>query len=358
LAYNLNVELGFNNVKFLVIGCKMKKVLLVIIFCFSVLQAQNSVPEVSNVNFAMRQDGSKIVDITYDVYDADGKTMFVTVEASSDAGETWNLRINKITGDIGYGIVSGINKKIVWNILKDNPEFYSERVQIKISADNNYTIEEPEMITVLGGTFLMGSNDWSWTQPVHSVTLSTFKVAKFEITQKLWKAIMGSNPSYFIGDENKPVEKVTWNDIQQFITKLNQLTGKNYRLPTEAEWEYAARGGNQSQGYIYAGSNDINIVAWIWNNSGEKTNPVGAKFPNELGIYDMSGNVWELCNDWYGSYSADPITNPQGPNTGTKRVMRGGSWFDDSNYCRPVLRLSYLPISYENHIGARLAIDL
>lgn len=335
----------------------MKKVLLFIILCFSVLQAQNNVPVVSNVNFAMRQDGSKIVDIAYDVFDPNGKTLYVKVEASSDAGETWNLRIDKMTGDVGFGITSGTNKEIVWNAVKDNPEFYSERVQIKISADNDYAFETPEMITIEGGTYMMGSVYYSWTQPLHSVTLNTFKIGKYEITQKLWKAIMGTNPSYFIGDENRPVEKVSWNDVQQFITKLNQLTGKNYRLPTEAEWEYAARGGNQSHRYIYAGSNDINVVAWIWINSGEKTNPVGLKSANELGIYDMSGNVWELCNDWYGSYSADPITNPQGPSTGIKRVMRGGSWFDNSDFCRPVLRLGYLPINNENHIGARLALD-
>ena len=331
----------------------MKKVLLFIILCFSVLQAQNSAPVVTNVNFAMRNDESKIVDITYDVYEADGKTKFIKVEASSDAGDTWNLRIDKITGDIKYGKVSGI-KKSVWNILEDNPEFYSERVQIKISAENDFYFEEPEMITVEGGTFIMGGTMHSYEQPIHSVTLSTFKIAKYEITQKLWLAVMGTNPSYFTGDLNRPVEKVSWNMVQQFITKLNQITGKNYRLPTEAEWEFAARGGNQSQGYIYAGSNDIEAVAWYYYDSGNTTHTVGTKSPNELGIYDMSGNVCEWCNDWYGDYSAGDTTNPQGSSSGTYRVLRGGSWDYYSINCRSAVRNYVRPENNPINVGVRL----
>ncbi len=301
----------------------------------------------------MRNDESKIVDITYDVYEADGKTKFIKVEASSDAGDTWNLRIDKITGDIKYGKVSGI-KKSVWNILEDNPEFYSERVQIKISAENDFYFEEPEMITVEGGTFIMGGTMHSYEQPIHSVTLSTFKIAKYEITQKLWLAVMGTNPSYFTGDLNRPVEKVSWNMVQQFITKLNQITGKNYRLPTEAEWEFAARGGNQSQGYIYAGSNDIEAVAWYYYDSGNTTHTVGTKSPNELGIYDMSGNVCEWCNDWYGDYSAGDTTNPQGSSSGTYRVLRGGSWDYYSINCRSAVRNYVRPENNPINVGVRL----
>lgn len=211
-----------------------------------------------------------------------------------------------------------------------------------------------EMITVEGGTFMMGSNDCSWTQPIHSVTLSTFKIAKYEITQKLWLAVMGTNPSKFTGDEDRPVEWVNWNDVQQFITKLNQLTGKNYRLPTEAEWEYAARGGNKSKGYKYAGSNNIDEVAWYWNNSVFTTHAVGNKAPNELGIYDMSGNVDEWCNDWYSDYSADAVTNPQGPSSGDNRVLRGGSWGNSNGVCLSTLRYGSNPICNSLEVGARL----
>ncbi|HPN37220.1 MAG TPA: formylglycine-generating enzyme family protein, partial [Melioribacteraceae bacterium] len=165
-------------------------------------------------------------------------------------------------------------------------------------VDNNPIVPDPtvpdstlsniEMITVQGGTFMMGKAGTA--TPVHSVTLNTFRISKYEITQKLWNAVMETNPSEFKGD-SLPVDNVSWIDIQQFISKLNQITGKNYRLPTEAEWEYAARGGNQSLGYKYAGSDDMNTVAWYDRNSGKTTHPVGLKAPNELGIYDMSGNV-------------------------------------------------------------------
>jgi len=155
---------------------------------------------------------------------------------------------------------------------------------------------------------------------------------------------MGKNPSTFTGD-NLPVEQVSWNKTQDFIKKLNQKTGKNYRLPTEAEWEYAARGGNKSKGYKYAGSNNINDVAWYTSNSNSKTHEVGTKLPNELGIYDMSGNVWEWCSDWYGEnyYGSSPSNNPKGPGTGDDRVLRGGSWDDSVNLSRSANRLRYKP---------------
>ena len=183
------------------------------------------------------------------------------------------------------------------------------------------------MIAVEGGTFQMGAtseqgsdadNDES---PVHSITLSDYYIGETEVTQELWETVMGSNPSNFKGSQ-KPVEQVSWNDCKQFITKLNQLTGKNFRLPTEAELEYAARGGNKSQGYKYSGNNTIDDVAWYKDNSNSKTHNVKTKSPNELGIYDMSGNVWEWCEDWYGNYSSDSLTNPTGPSSGYSRVLR------------------------------------
>jgi formylglycine-generating enzyme required for sulfatase activity len=170
-----------------------------------------------------------------------------------------------------------------------------------------------EMVLVQGGTFTMGSNSGdSDEKPLHQVTLSDFYIGKYEVTQKQWREIMGNNPSHFNGDE-RPVEYVSWNDAQEFIRKLNAKTGQKYRLPTEAEWEYAACGGQQSRGYTYSGSNDINAVAWYGNNSNNKTHAVGQKQANELGLHDMSGNVWEWCGDWYDNYSSGAQTNPAGP---------------------------------------------
>jgi formylglycine-generating enzyme required for sulfatase activity len=166
---------------------------------------------------------------------------------------------------------------------------------------------------------------------------------------------MGSNPSWFKGD-NLPVEDVSWDYVQEFIKKLNAKTGKTYRLPTEAEWEYAARGGNKSKGYKYSGSDKIEDVAWYAGNPGYKTHPVGTKKPNELGIYDMSGNVSEWCQDWLGSYSIFPQKNPQGPSSGTYRVIRGGSWCDYEYYCRSANREQDRPVEWSYNLGFRLVL--
>ena len=191
-----------------------------------------------------------------------------------------------------------------------------------------------EMIFVEGGTFQMGSNSGEdKDKPVHSVTLSDFNIGKYEVTQVQWKAVMGSNPSYFKDCDQCPVEQVSWNDVQDFIQRLNAQTGKNYRLPTEAEWEYAAKGGKSSKGYKYSGSNDLNSVAWNTDNSGIKTHVVGGKQANELDVYDMTGNVWEFCSDWYGTYNCYSETNPNGASSGQYRVVRGGGWSVNTNYC-------------------------
>ena len=199
------------------------------------------------------------------------------------------------------------------------------------------------MVAVEGGTFTMGatpeqgSDAESDEKPTHQVTLSSYYIGETEVTQALWQAVMGNNPSYFKG-ENLPVEQVSWSDCQEFISKLNVLTGKNFRLPTEAEWEFAARGGNKSRGYKYSGSNNIDGVAWYGDNSGYNTHPVKTKQANELGIYDMIGNVLERCQDWYGSYSSAAQTNPTGPNSGSYRVNRGGDWYRYARYCRSSYR--------------------
>ena len=167
---------------------------------------------------------------------------------------------------------------------------------------------------------------------------------------------MGSNPSYFTGDNKCPVEQVSWNDCQEFIEKLNRLTGKNFRLPTEAEWEYAARGGNKSKGYKYSGSNNPDIVAWYGDISRGKTHPVAQKQANESGLYDMSGNVWEWCKDWYGKYSSRSQSNPKGANTGSTRVLRGGSWYNGARDVRVSYRSVSTPGNRDVNSGLRLAL--
>ena len=167
---------------------------------------------------------------------------------------------------------------------------------------------------------------------------------------------MGSNPSHFKScGGNCPVERVSWNDVQEFLKKLNQMTGKNYRLPTEAQWEYAARGGSKSRGYKYSGSNSVGSVAWYRGNSSFKTHAVGQKSPNELGIYDMSGNVWEWCMDWIGSYSSGAQRNPQGPSSGSRKVLRGGSWINSARGMRVSNRGSISP-SNRGSFGFRLVV--
>ena len=217
------------------------------------------------------------------------------------------------------------------------------------------------MVNVEGGTFMMGAMDGDEHAlddefPVHKVTLSNFSIGQTEVTQELWEAVMGSNLSQHVGS-NLPVDNVSWNDCQEFITKLNAMTGRDFRLPTESEWEFAARGGNQSKGYLYSGSNNVDEVAWHTNNSGRESQPVGTKAPNELGIYDMSGNVQELCYDWYADqYPSESQVDPIGPATGIARITRGGCWaWYTTDYCRVTFRDNALPGECKQYIGLRLA---
>ena len=214
-----------------------------------------------------------------------------------------------------------------------------------------------DMVAIKGGTFQMGSNESSDEKPIHTVTVSDFSIGKTEVTQAQWVAVMGSKPSNFKGD-NLPVETVSWDDIQVFINKLNTKTGKTYRLPTEAEWEYAAGASTSpvTDRNKYAGTNSessLGNYAWYSANSGSKTHPVGTKQPNQFGLYDMSGNVWEWCSDWYGSYSSSPQNNPKGASSGSFRVLRGGSWSDVAQRCRVAYRLSYAPDNRYAYLGFR-----
>ncbi len=254
-----------------------------------------------------------------------------------------------------------VSKKI--NVEAHNYAPRGNEYMLAFSSNETITVNGVSftMIKVEGGTFRMGatseqgSDAYDKEKPVHSVTLSDYYIGETEVTQELWEAVMGTNSSNFKGSQ-KPVEEVSWNDCQEFITRLNELTGKNFRLPTEAEWEYAARGGNKSKGYKYSGSNTIDDVAWYDDNSAS-THNVKTKSPNELGIYDMSGNVWEWCEDWYGSYSSGSQTNPTGPSSGSCRVSRGGSWYHCARSCRVSFRSNNTPAYGNYRLGLRLCLS-
>ena len=219
-----------------------------------------------------------------------------------------------------------------------------------------------KMVHVEGGTFMMGATEqddeaWGDEKPQHKVMLDDYYIGETQVTQALWQAVMGNNPSNWKGD-NLPVETISWNDCQEFIKKLNQLTGRTFALPTEAQWEFAARGGNQSIGYKYAGSNNLGEVAWFRDNSNRETHPIAQKKANELGLYDMSGNVWEWCNDWYDYtyYELSPERNPQGPISSVNRVLRGGCWDGVARRCRVSIR-EFCASDYRNDgSGMRLSL--
>ena len=314
---------------------------------------------VSNVD--AYQEGKNII-ITYDI----DKLGFVDlVNCSTDGGCTWGAPLQHVSGDVNKQVPAG-SHRIVWNVLAEREKLSGANICFKVEANSGrFTVNGVsfEMVRVEGGTFRMGATSeqkdeaWDREKPVHSVTLSGYYIGKTEVTQVLWEAVMGINPSRFKGDY-LPVENVSWDDCQEFIRKLNSMTGQNFRLPTEAEWEFACRGGNNSRGYKYSGSNNLGSVAWYDGNSGNKTHPVGTKAPNELGIYDMSGNVWEWCADWYGDYSSGAQTNPTGPYGGSNRVYRGGRWNYDVGRCRSSNRDFYYPWIRDIILGLRLALSL
>lgn len=286
-----------------------------------------------------------------------------------------------VTGD---GQITAADITAVYNKLLNNDTTYPENAY-DVNGDGNVTAADVTaiydvmlnglpsniaeytvngvsfvMVNVEGGTFTMGANAGddnasSNENPAHQVTVSTFAIGQTEVTQALWEAVMGNNPSHFV-DVNKPVEKVSWNDCQEFIVKLNQMTGKNFRMPTEAEWEFAARGGNKSQNSLYAGSNNIANVAWYDDNSGDVSHVVASKAANELSLFDMSGNLWEWCSDWFGDYGADAQANPAGPASGEEKVLRGGSWCSSAKKCRNSKRFSLGVDDSDDDIGFRLAL--
>ncbi|MCF2580243.1 SUMF1/EgtB/PvdO family nonheme iron enzyme [Prevotella stercorea] len=278
-----------------------------------------------------------------------------TVKLKASAPSNLQITLTKEATAIQQSVVSqpAVAQQPVMQTIVTNSDNISIPVKNGISID---------MVRVEAGTFTMGAtpemeNPWDGEKPTHQVTLTNdYYIGKYEVTQALWKAVMGNNPSNFKGD-NLPVEMVSWDECQEFISKLNSITGKTFRLPTEAEWEYAARGGKKSRGYQYSGSNNLADVAWYEDNSGSKTHAVGSKQANELGIYDMSGNVWEWCQDWYKGYSSSSQVNPTGANSGSNRVFRGGSWFDAARSCRSSCRSNNTPVTRYYFFGLRLVLS-
>jgi formylglycine-generating enzyme required for sulfatase activity len=270
-----------------------------------------------------------------------------------------NCSVAKINYE-GYKNGGGSRNAEAERLLKECEEKEAAKAGGANFMESDYGFE---MVYVAAGTFTMGCKDGrdkdcsSTEKPAHPVTLTKdFYIGKTEVTQEQWKAVMGSNLYYFEGN-NLPVA-ASWDDAQKFVEKLNAATGKKYRLPTEAEWEYAARGGSRSKGYLYSGSNTAGDVAWYNDNSAGKKHAVGAKRPNELGIYDMSGHVWEWCQDWYADkYSGNPQTDPEGPGTGASRVYRGGSWNNNTWFPRVAYRGSSDPGKRYSNVGFRLAIS-
>ena len=286
--------------------------------------------------------GNHQVEVRKDGYTTDKKS--VTISEGQTMSISGTLTSNTASSSNGYASSSSVS---------------SGGNEISIPVKNGITID---MVKVEAGTFMMGAtsemeNPYSWEKPVHQVTLTNdYYIGKYEVTQALWQSVMGSNPSEFKGD-NLPVEQVSWNDGQEFISKLNRMTGRKFRLPTEAEWEYAARGGKMSRGYQYSGSSNISDVAWYDGNSGSKTHPVGTKQANELGIYDMTGNVWEWCQDRYGSYVSSSQKNPTGTVRGSNRVYRGGGWDIFAWSCRLSCRNYGPPYFRYDYLGLRLVLS-
>ncbi len=355
------------------------KVSLLLLLLTWLLALQAS-PQVLNLTAAQRTDESKKVDIYYSI-DHD-KPVTISIYASQDGGATWDLPINFVSGDIGPNIYPGNGKYIIWDVMAEHPNTTYESIKLKVMADDG---QAPEgFIYVNGGTFTMGRTTGSGgldELPTHTVTLNSFYIGKYEVTQAEYSQYMPSlNWNHGSGD-NYPAYYVSWYAILKYcnlrsmaegLTPCYSISGSTnpadwgevpttsnstwnavicnwnasgYRLPTEAEWEYAARGATNNPDYLYSGSDDINAVAWYTNNSGSSTHPVGTKAPNGIGTYDMSGNVWEWCWDWYSSsyYSSSPQNNPRGPESGSSRVLRGGSWTYPATYCRVADRFNYDP---------------
>lgn len=315
-------------------------------------------------NDTVRQEGSRLV-VSYDLEGTE--TLAKVVVTITVAGKTYGVDELHLEGDVGM-VRPGKGKKIWWNVLQDFSHGLTEDVEVNVFAgggDFRDPVTGMDFVWVSGGCYQMGCGPWQSEcdddeKPVHEVCVDGFWMGKTEVTQQQWEEIMDDNPSrnasLFKNTDNFPVERVSWNNTQDFIKKLSRQSGKSYRLPTEAEWEYAARSGAREE--KYAGGSDFDAVAWHNGNSGKSTHPVAQKNPNGLGLYDMSGNVWEWCQDRYDEkyYGNSPRSNPLGSSTCPFRVIRGGSWYHDPKSVRSTNRGGRDSGDSGDYIGFRLVL--
>lgn len=309
---------------------------------------------INNVRF---EPEGKTINVSYDMAETKpGQSFFISLYVTQDGGATWKGPLKGVTGNVGANQTGGLGKAAAWDVSADFPKLEGNIIiEVRAILIGGESVEM-EMILVKGGTFKRDVELFGNDEGFYGITLTDFVIGKYEVTQKQWREIMDMDPSYNYNCDNCPVEQVSWIAVQEFIRKLIKKSGRNYRLPTEAEWEYAAMGGVLGHGYAYSGSINTEDVAWTNSNSASRSHPVGRKEPNELEIYDMTGNVAEWCSDWYGPYQTIGQTNPVGPESGSKRVVRGGSWNDPPRACLNSSRGYHNPAEGANSLGFRLVL--
>lgn len=350
---------------------KHSVLLLAMLTCGVLLQAQN----ITNIHFSRV---NREVVLTYDL----DRNADIRIQVSTNGGKTFGDYIENYSGDAGRNVQAGTQRTVLFYDLPDlrSIPYVLDTFAGLCWADTNivFNVEVDDgsvdipvndlrirMIRVDGGSFMMGctrpnavKHTYEESKPVHRVTVDTFYMAKYEVTQRLWREVMDNNPSRWKGNDSLPVEQVSYQDAQIFIARLSQITGYRFRLPTEAEWEYAARGGRYSKDCVFPGANgDPGSVAWYGMNSGNHTHVVGRLKPNELGLHDMAGNVWEWCSDWFGDYPDSPQDNPRGPRKGEHRILRGGCINSPSWGCAVFDRSWYEPEFGYGFNGFRLVLD-
>lgn len=332
-------------------GCFLWLLAIYILFGLSrPLTGQNIV----NIN-AQLVDGN--INIAYGITDADDYSLFdVDLYVSTDGGGSFDGPLKSVAGNVGENVFPESELVIVWDVMSEFNGLQSDNVVFEIQATENLCLNL-DMIYVGGGSFKMGSRNGSVSEkPVHNVQLDGYHLGKFEITQKQWFALMGNNPSKNRNCPDCPVENISFEEVQEFIEKMNALGSAKFRLPTEAEWEYAATGGPNNIYSKFSGGNDMRGIGWFNGNSGNKTKPVGEKSPNRLGIHDLSGNVQEWCSDYYYAnyYRTSNSKNPQGPNFGSSKVLRGGAFNQASTSCMLFRRQYEMPDVRSPNTGFRL----